>query len=101
MMKNVINMNMTLEKYSDRNRLLKEAIPYIGQPKQSSSEPDKIFLRLDPLSSNGAVLEFKTDDIVFAENIETVADNDGDTFQIFKVWIRVGSVGVKLEPFTV
>ena len=99
MLSNIINTN--IEKYADKKRLLKEAIPYIGRPKQSASEPDKIFLRLDPLSNNGAVLEFKTTDIAYAENIETVADNNGDTFQIFKVWIRVGSIGVKLEPFTV
>lgn len=90
-----------LEKYSNRTRLLNEAVPYIGHPKQSASEPDKIFLRLDPLSDNGALLEFKAEDVVFAENVETVANNDGETFQIFKVWIRTGSVGVKLEQFTV
>ena len=99
MLSNIINTN--IKKYADKNRLLREAMPYVGQPKQSTSEPDKIFLRLDPLSNNGSVLEFKTADVAYAENIETVANKNGDTFQIFKVWIRVGSVGVKLEPFTV
>ena len=90
-----------LEKYSDKKRLLKEAVPYVGQPTQSASDPNKIFLRLNPLLSNGALLEFETEDVVFAENIETVANNDGETIQIFKVWIRVGSIGFKVEPFTV
>jgi len=101
MLSNIINMNTDIEKYTDRNRLLREAFSYIGQPKQSNSEPDKIFLRLDPFLNQGAVLEFKTKDVVFAEHIETISDAEGASFQIYKIWIRVGSVGVKLEHFTV
>ena len=101
MVENIINMTTTIDKYKDKNRLLREAIPYTGQPKQSLSEPDKIFLRQDPLSSHSTMLEFKAQDIVFAENIETVADHNGETFQIFKIWVKLGSIGVKLEPFTV
>lgn len=96
-----ITREHALEKYSDRNRLLKEAVPYIGQPKQSTSDPDKIFLRLNPLSNSGALLEFKIEDIVFAENVETVSNKGGETFQIFKIWVRIGSIGLKLEPFSV
>ena len=96
-----ITSERALEKYSNKNRLLNEAVPYVGHPKQSASEPDKIFLRLDPLSSNGALLEFKTEDVVFAENVETVANKAGETFQIYKVWIRTGSIGIKFEQFIV
>lgn len=97
----MMNSSMEMEKYTDRNRLLREAISYVGHPTQSASQPNKIFLRLEPLSSHGEMLEFNTDDIVFAEEVETVSDIEGDTFQIFRIWIRIGSVGLKLEPFTV
>ena len=97
----VINKERAVEKYSNRNRLLEEAVPYVGQPKQSTSDSDKIILRQNPLASNGALLEFKTDDIVFAENVETVSSNSGETFQVIKIWIRIGSIGIKLEPFYV
>lgn len=97
----VISSERALEKYSNRNRLMREAVPYVGQAKQSASEPNKIFLRLDPLSSNGALLEFKSEDIVIAENVETVADKEGEAFQIVKIWVRIGSIGIKLEPFSV
>ena len=97
----VIAENKELQKYNKPNRLASEAVPYIGQPKQHEAEPDKIFLRLNPLSSNGAILEFKTDDVVFAENVKTVSQKDGAAFQIVKIWIRKGSVGIKLEPFSV
>ncbi len=66
----VIEKDKSLDKYSDPTRLSEDAVPYIGQPKQNESDPDKIFLRLNPLSSNGAILEFKTNDIVFAENVK-------------------------------
>ena len=97
----VISGKRELEKYIDPNRLTDEAVPYIGQPKQTESEPDKIFIRLNPLSSNGALLEFKTEDVVYAENVKTVSHKDGNAFQIAKVWIRKGSIGIKLEPFAV
>jgi hypothetical protein len=96
-----ITSEHALEKYSDRNRLLREAVPYVGEPKQSASEPGKVFLRLNRLSSNGALLEFKTEDVLFAENVETVVDIEGGTFQIVKIWVRIGSIGIKLEPFSV
>lgn len=97
----VIAKNNSLQKYTEPNKLSTEAVPFIGQPKQQESEPDKIYLRLNPLSSNGAILEFKTVDIVYAENVKTVSQKDGGAFQIVKIWIRKGSVGIKLEPFSV
>ncbi|WP_019614683.1 hypothetical protein [Psychromonas ossibalaenae] len=96
-----ITSGYALEKYSDRNRLLGEAVPYIGEARQSASDPGKVFLRLSPLSSNGELLEFKTEDVLFAENVETVADKEGETFQIVKIWVRIGSIGIRLEPFSV
>ncbi|MBU3916560.1 hypothetical protein KKA14_13590 [bacterium] len=97
----VIEKAKSLDKYSDPKRLSEDAVPYIGQPKQNDSDPDKIFLRLNPLSSNGSILEFKTKDIVFAENVKTVSQKDGAAFQIIKIWIKKGSIGIKLEPFSV
>ena len=97
----VMSEERALEKYANKNWLLKEAVAYIGHPKQSASEPNKIFLRLNPLSEKGAFLEFKTADVVYAEHLETIANTNGDTFQIYKIWVRSGSVGVKLEQFTV
>lgn len=97
----VITENRELQKYTKPTRLADEAIPYIGQPKQHESEPNKIFLRLNPLSSNGAILEFKTEDIMFAEDVKTVSQKDGAAFQIVKIWVKKGSIGIKLEPFSV
>ena len=97
----VITGSRQLEKYVDPSRLADEAVPFVGQPKQTESEQDKIYLRLNPLSSNGALLEFKVKDIIYAENVKTVTHEDGTAFQIAKIWIRKGSIGIKLEPFSV
>ncbi|MGB5445059.1 MAG: hypothetical protein WBM99_06060 [Psychromonas sp.] len=97
----VINEKRALEKYANKNWLLEDAVAYVGHPKQSASEPNKIFLRLNPLTRKGAFLEFKTEDVVYAEHQETIANSNGETFQIYKIWIRSGSIGVKLEQFTV
>ena len=97
----VIEGKKELQKYSEPKRLADKAVPYVGQPKQNETDPDKIYLRLNPLSSNGAILEFKTEDVMFAENVKTVSEKDGAAFQIVKLWIRKGSIGIKLEPFSV
>ena len=97
----IISCGHSLEKYANKNRLLEDAVPYVGQAKQSEADPDKIFLRLNPLSSYGVLLEFETEDVLFAENVETVSRKDGTTFQVSKIWIRIGSIGIKLEPFAV
>mgnify|MGYP000527563068 CR=1 FL=1 len=104
MTSNIIKMisgERALEKYTDRNRLLEEAVPYVGRPRQSESDPEKIFLRLDPLATNGLLLEFQTEDVLLAENVRTVSKKDGTMFQVIRIWIQKGSIGIKLEPFVV
>ncbi|PCI30412.1 MAG: hypothetical protein COB67_01835 [SAR324 cluster bacterium] len=97
----VISNDHELDKYSDPNRLREEAVPYIGQPKKHPSDAGKIFLRMDPLSSQGQVLEFRTEDVVFAEEMNTLTSKNGTSYRITKIWVRKGAVGIKLEPFSV
>jgi hypothetical protein len=97
----VISEKRELEQYTDPDRLQKEAVPYIGQAKQVSSSPGKVFLRLDSISSHGQMLEFNSSDIVFAEDVNTLTQKDGTAIQIIRLWVRKGSVGIRLEPFSV
>ncbi|MCP4297745.1 MAG: hypothetical protein GY786_19275 [Proteobacteria bacterium] len=90
-----------LSKYSDPNRLTNEGVPFIGQPKKHPTDPDKIFIRTDPLAKQGHLLEFKTADVIFAEEINTIAGSQGSAINIHKVWVRKGSIGIKLEAFSV
>lgn len=97
----VISQNRELKQYTDPDRLQKEAVPYIGQAKQVESSPNKIFLRLDSISSHGQMLEFNSNDVVYAENVNTLTKKDGTAISIVRLWVRKGSVGIRLEPFSV
>ncbi|MDH5560841.1 MAG: hypothetical protein OEY59_08305 [Deltaproteobacteria bacterium] len=91
----------SLEKYKDPDKLEEEAVAYAGQVKQHKSDPGKIFLRVDPLSSHGLLLEFNTGDIVFAEDVNTVTNKNGTACRIIKIWVKKGSIAIKLLPFVV
>ena len=89
----VILEERELCKYSDPNRLHKEAVPFVGQVKQLKEAPDRIYLRLDSISSHGQMLEFKTNDIVYAEDVNTLTKANGLAIRIVRIWVRKGSVG--------
>ena len=97
----VISEERKLSKYSDPNRLNKEAVPFVGQVKQLKSAPDKIYLRLDSISSHGQMLEFKMKDIMYAEDVNTVTKEDGLAINIVRIWVKKESIGIKLDPFVV
>ena len=90
-----------LEKYTDPDRLQKEAIPYLGQLKRNKLDHEKIFLKIDPISGQNVILEFKVADVLFVEDVKTVSSGDGTAIRISTLWIRRGAVGIKLEAFTV
>ena len=97
----VISKERELSKYAEPSRLNREGVPFVGQAKQLTNSPDKIYLRLDSISSHGQMLEFKTNDIIYAENVNTLTKGNGMAITIVRIWVRKGSIGIKLEPFAV
>lgn len=89
-----------LEISKDPERLKREAVVYLGQIKQHQSDPAKIYLLMDPLSSASVLVEFKTADILYAENHSTLTGAQGSV-QLIQLWIKKGAVGLKLTPFVV
>ena len=88
-----------ITKYSEGHQ--KSAIPFKGYPKQHPTEKNKIVLIYDPLGSSPAVLEFKLDDVVHAEEVSQAVTEQGEGIPLVKLWIRRGAHGMFLEPFEV
>ena len=88
-----------IAKYSEGPQ--KNAIPFIGYPKQHPTEKNKIILIYDPLGSSPAVLEFKMDDILHVEEVSQAVTEKGEGIPLIKLWIRRGAHGMFLEPFEV
>ena len=79
----------------------KNGIPFMGYPRQHPTENNKLILVYEPLGENPAVLEFKIDDILYVEDVPQVVTEKGEGVPLVKLWIRLGSHGMLLEPFKV
>jgi len=79
----------------------KNAVPFIGYPRAHPSEKDKLLLVYDPLGVNPSLMEFKTEDVLFVEDIPQAVTESGEGIPLVKIWVRRGARGVLLEPFEV
>jgi hypothetical protein len=46
-------------------------------------------------------MEFKLDDVVYAEEVHSAVTEAGEGVPLIKLWIRRGARGVIMEPFEV
>ncbi|WP_010253674.1 hypothetical protein [Treponema primitia] len=79
----------------------KNGVPFMGYPRQHPSEANKFILMYDPLGDNPRIIEFKTEDILYMENVQAAVTEAGEAAPLAKIWIRKGAHGVILEPFEV
>ena len=79
----------------------KDAISFAGHPRQHPSEKNKLILIYDPIGKNPTVIEFRLDDVLFAEEIPSAVTETGEGVPLIKLWIRKGAHGVIHEPFEV
>jgi len=78
-----------------------EGVPFAGYPRVHPSDKTKLLLVYDPLGNEPIVLEFKFDDILYVEDIQSAVTEAGEGIPLVKLWIKHGAVGVILEPFEV
>lgn len=97
----LIEQSQGLEKISDLEKHRKEAVSYIGNARKHKTNPSRIYLRINPFSDQSSVLEFNLQDIIYAEESQTLFHKDGSAVKMLKIWVKKGSTGVKLEPFLV
>lgn len=79
----------------------KDTVPFIGFPQQYPSDKYKLILIKDPLGDNPMVMEFKLDDILYAEEVHSAVTEAGEGVPLVKLWIRRGAKGIVMEPFEV
>jgi hypothetical protein len=79
----------------------KDAVSFMGFPQQHPSDKHKLILVNDPLGDNPAVMEFKLDDVLYAEEVHSAVTEAGEGVPLIKLWIRRGARGVVMEPFEV
>jgi hypothetical protein len=93
-----------LQKYNakiDRQELFTRFVSFSGVPRKHPNDSSRILLISDPFSLHTSYYEFIAEDIVYAEEINTVVTPDGKTATMVRIWVRRGSIGVHCTPFQV
>ena len=99
-----ISASKEIQKYNasvDREELFARFVSFAGAPRKHPYDPTRILLVTDPFSQQTSFYEFDSDDIVYAEEINTLVTPDGESVNMVRIWVRKGSIGLHCTPFLV
>ncbi len=85
----------------DVRSLSKTHVPYTGAPRKHPLNPDQIVLIPDPYNAKSTYLEFSKNDITHVEKLAHVANMEGETVPMARIWVKKGSLAVQCTPFHV
>ena len=99
-----ITASKEIQKYNasvDREELFARFVSFSGAPRKHPHDPGRILLVTDPFSLHTSFYEFESDDIAYAEELNTIVTPDGETVNMVRIWVRKGSIGLHCTPFIV
>lgn len=82
-------------------KLQQIAVAFSGSPRPHRDGPERILLIGDPFSQQGFAYEFRTEDVLYAEELPRAVMPDGSTAGMARLWVRRGATALKLVPFVV
>jgi len=90
-----------IQKRSGRSKTLeKDSTPFCGALRPHYNT--KILLLLSsPLESGSDVFEFRSEDILYAEELSSLTKPNGVTDARVRPWVRNGSPAMRMEPLRV
>ena len=80
--------------------LEKDSTPFCGALRPHSN-PKMLLLLSSPLESRSDVLEFRSEDILYAEELSSLTKPNGVTVEQVRLWVRNGSPAMRMEPLRV
>ncbi len=80
--------------------LEKESTPFCGALRPHYNH-NMILLLTNPLESRNEVFEFRSEDILYAEELSSLSKPNGVTVEQFRLWVKNGSPAMKMEPVLV
>ncbi|MBL4823807.1 MAG: hypothetical protein MK515_08520 [SAR324 cluster bacterium] len=90
-----------IQKRSGRSKTLEqESTPFCGALRPHYN-PKMLLLLSSPLESRGDVLEFRSEDIIYAEELSSITKPNGVTVERVRLWVRNGSPAMRMEPILV
>lgn len=92
---------LELDFYHPDEHYRDNAVAFRGAARRHPYDPGKLLLIPSPTESPSSFYEFKSSDIVHAELLRSITTENGQTLQLYELWIRRGSFGMVMRPFTV
>ena len=90
-----------IQKRSGRSDTLEqESTPFCGALRPHYN-PKMILLLSSPLESRGDVFEFRSEDIIYAEELSSITKPNGVTVEQVRLWVKNGSPAMRMEPILV
>ena len=90
-----------VQKRTKRSESLeKELTPFCGALRPHNN-PTMILLLTSPLESRSEVFEFRSEDIVYAEELSNLSKPNGVTVEQVRLWVKNGSPAMRMEPVRV
>jgi len=77
------------------------AVSFIGTLRKHPYDPEKCLLIGDSIDREPAIFEFRTADVLGAEELPSPVDGAGQSRPLVKLWVKRGSFGIRYEPFEV
>ena len=98
---NALMTHYQIEPYrGSLNKLRRIAIAFSGTL-QGQRDPDKVVLHNDPLSQQPTFYEFRSQDILYVEELSSISVPDGASVPMVRIWVRKGTTALKIVPFHV
>jgi len=79
----------------------KTHVIFEGVPNRHKDNAEKMVLITGVDNGDTRFYEFKISDVDRFENVETVVSLNGKAFPIVKIWVKLGSLAFRYEPFVV
>ncbi|MBU0937267.1 MAG: hypothetical protein KKI09_04135 [Spirochaetes bacterium] len=78
-----------------------DAVSFIGSPRKHPYDDSKIILIMEESTSDSAILEFRTADVLGAQEMPSPVNAEGESYSLVRLWVRRKAVGIRYEPFEV
>ncbi|PID73311.1 MAG: inorganic pyrophosphatase Ppa [Desulfobacterales bacterium] len=83
----------------DPEKLKAASLPFSGSPVKHHHDPERIILIADPYADHTHYIEFRTQDILFVEEMPSIINMSGRHVHMARIWVRKGAVGIRCTPF--
>ncbi len=76
-------------------------LAFSGSPRKHPYDRNHVILVTDPYCSTSSYYEFRTKDIAHVEELPHIVDENGETANMVRIWVKKQSVGLRCTPFLV